>query len=363
MQSDHPPRTFLYGQRMSWAQAPAEVTAWVEARLGSRVVRWSDRLGGMSTGMACVVSADDGRSLFVKAVNGSENSFALQLLIREAELSVQLPALPGVPRVLDAGEVTVEEDVWWAVITPAVPGHAVRHPWRAPDLARVLDAWDRVAVVLSGTPWALTSRPPPFFTAWSALAADHADPWQPLVTSWLDREARLIDVSSGSAHDPPVLSHLDLRADNIVLTDAPADQEVWFVDWAHPGLAACWVDLALLLADVVGSGADASTGGADRRDGRLASASDRLPVRPRAVDLRGVGPGCGASPAGPETCRSPAAAPEPLGGGDVGADGAVRAPAHHRGAVVGRARDYDRTSARPGSDRICATSARNLDPC
>jgi hypothetical protein len=261
MQSDHPPRTFLYGQRLSWAQAPAEVAAWVAARLGSRVVRWSDRLGGMSTGMACVVTGDDGRSLFVKAVNGSENPFALQLLIREAELSVKLPALPGVPRVLDAGEVTVGEDVWWAVITPAVPGHAVRHPWRPSDLARVLHAWDRVAVVLSGTPWAFTSRPPPFFTAWSALAADHADPWQPLVTSWLDREARLIDVSSGSSHDPPVLSHLDLRADNIVLTDAPADQEVWFVDWAHPGLAACWVDLALLLADVVGSGADASTSG------------------------------------------------------------------------------------------------------
>jgi poly(3-hydroxybutyrate) depolymerase len=93
------------------------------------------------------------------------------------------------------------------------------------------------------------------------VSADHGDPWQPLVTSWLDREARLIDLSSGSSHDQPVLSHLDLRADNIVLTDAPADQDVWFVDWAHPGLAACWVDLALLLADVVGSGADASTGG------------------------------------------------------------------------------------------------------
>ena len=256
-----PPRTFLYGARMSWAQAPAEIKAWVEARLGSRVTRWSDRTGGMSTGIACVVTGDDGRSLFVKVVNGSDNPFALQLLTHEAELSARLPDLPGVPRVLDAGEVLVADDVWWAMITPAAPGHAVRHPWRPTELARVLRAWDPVADVLRATPWEVASRPPPFFSAWSALAADPADPWRPLVTSWLDREARLVELSSGSSHDPPVLSHLDLRADNIVLADGPFDQDVWFVDWAHPGLAACWVDLALLLADVVGSGADASTGG------------------------------------------------------------------------------------------------------
>ena len=198
----------------------------------------------------------------------------------------------------------------------------------------MLRAWDPVAVVLRDTPWEVTSRPPPFFTAWSALAADHADPWQPLVTSWLDREARLIELSSGSTHDPPVLSHLDLRADNIVLSDAPADQDVWFVDWAHPGLAACWVDLALLLADVVGSGADASTGGPIDVMERLATAPDRLPVRPRAADLRGVRSGRRPAPAGPATRRPAAAPPEPLGGGDVRADGAVRPPAHRRGGVA-----------------------------
>ncbi len=261
MVSEALPSTFLHGVRMSWGQAPAELTAWIEVRLGSRVARWDDRSGGMSTGIACVVTGEDGRSLFVKAVDGSENPFALQLLTREAELSARLPQLPGVPRVLDAGEVPVRDDRWWAMITPAVPGRAVPHPWRPGDLARALQAWDPVARVLAGTPWELTSRPPPFFTGWRALAADRADPWQPLVTSWLDREARLIDLSCGSSHDPPVLSHLDLRADNILLTDAPAGQEAWFVDWAHPGLAARWIDLALVLADVVGSGADASTGG------------------------------------------------------------------------------------------------------
>ena len=122
------PGTFLHGERMSWAQAPPGVTDWVEARLGSRVARWDDRSGGMSTGIACVVTGEDARSLFVKAVNGSENPFALQLVTREAESSARLPDLPGVPRVLDAGEVLVADDVWWAMITPAAPGRAARHP-------------------------------------------------------------------------------------------------------------------------------------------------------------------------------------------------------------------------------------------
>ena len=256
-----PPRTFLCGERMSWTQAPLEVRGWIEARLGSPVVHGDDRSGGMSTGIACVVTGDGSRSLFVKAVNGSENPFAMQLLTREVELSGRLPDLPGVPRVLDAGEIQVADDHWSVMITAAAHGHAAQHPWHPAELARVLRAWDPVAAVLHATPWEVISRPPPFFTAWSALAADHADPWQPLVTSWLDREARLVELSSGTTHDPPVLSHLDLRADNIVLSDPRTEQDVWFVDWAHPGLAACWVDLALLLADVVGSGADASTGG------------------------------------------------------------------------------------------------------
>jgi hypothetical protein len=255
------PSTFLHGSRTSWADAPPEVVGWVETRLGAPVRIWDDRVGGMSTGIASVVSDGLGRSLFVKAVNGTANAFAYDLAVRETELSGRLPPLPRVPRVLDAGEVRARKDVWWLMMTPAAPGHAVRHPWRPADLTSVLRAWDEVAVILRATPWERRTRTAPFFTAWSAVAADPNDPWQPLVTAWLDREARLIEVSAGSEHDPPVLSHFDLRADNILITDPAVDDDIRFVDWAHPGLAARWVDLALLLADVVGSGADASTGG------------------------------------------------------------------------------------------------------
>jgi len=255
-----PPSTFLHGRRTSWASAPPAIAAWVEATLDAPVADWHDRVGGMSIGIASVVTTATGISRFVKAVNGTENPFALELAVRETELASRLPLLPHTPRILDAGSVTTSEgDRWWVMTTPAAGGLAVGHPWQPTDLSRVLRDWEDVAVVLRQTAWESTSRPAPFFTAWSALAADRADPWQPLVTSWLDREARLLELVGGSEHDPAVLSHLDLRADNI-LVDSSGDR-VWFVDWAHAGLAARWVDYALLLADVVGSGSDVSTGG------------------------------------------------------------------------------------------------------
>ena len=53
------------------------------------------------------------------------------------------------------------------------------------------------------------------------------------------------------------LSHCDLRADNVLL----AADRVWFVDWAHAGNAARWLDPVLLLGDAVASGADVADGG------------------------------------------------------------------------------------------------------
>lgn len=57
----------------------------------------------------------------------------------------------------------------------------------------------------------------------------------------------------------PALSHVDLRADNILLGEQPG--QVAFVDWAHPGTAAPWADEGLLLADVVTSGSSVESNG------------------------------------------------------------------------------------------------------
>jgi len=258
-----PPRTYLAGWRRPWRRAPPEVTSWVETQLGGPVVTADDRIGGMSTGIASVVGDGNGRKLFVKAVNATENPGAAQLMADEIAAMARLPALPHVPTICGAVELRSAADRWRVITTPAVDGRPVRHPWRPDALQRVLPAWDEVAVDLAGVAWPTQARLAPFFGAWTKIAADGDDPWRDLATAWPEREDRVVALTAGTDDDPPVLSHLDLRADNILVAGGAATgpDGVWFVDWAHPGLAARWVDVALLLADVVGSGAEVTGGG------------------------------------------------------------------------------------------------------
>ena len=256
-----PPSTFLHGRRTSWASAPPAVAAWVEATLDAPVADWHDRVGGMSIGIACVVTTATGTSRFVKAVNGTENPFALELAVRETELASRLPLLPHTPRILDAGAVTTSEgDRWWVMTTPAAGGLAVRHPWQPTDLTRVLRDWEDVAVVLRQTAWESTSygqhRSSPPGAPSPPTEPTHGSRWSPAGST-----ARR-GCSSWSV-DPSTIrrcSPISTCAPTTSCVDSSGDQ-VWFVDWAHAGLAARWVDYALLLADVVGSGSDVSTGG------------------------------------------------------------------------------------------------------
>lgn len=261
------PATFLHGRRRSWRQAPAPVRGWVEQQLGEPIESWDDQTGGMSTGIAAVVRGAR-RALFVKGVDTVSNPKGGRMYVREAEVAGRLPRRPEIPPLLASGQVEVDDGSWVLNVFPALTGRTVRHPWPLADLARVLDAWHRLTPTLLETDWDTTAQLSVFFTGWATIATDvdgdtddDADePWHALAARWVEREAWMAGLSQGSPGAPPVLSHIDLRADNIVVADAP-ETDVWFVDWAHPGLAAPWVDVALLLADVVGSGADRSTGG------------------------------------------------------------------------------------------------------
>lgn len=253
------PDTFLHGRRRPWAEVPAPVRAWVEDQLGEPVRSWVDRPGGMSTGIAAVVHGGR-RSLFVKGVDGVSNPKGARMYVREAEVAARLPRRPEIPPLLASGEVESDGGSWVLNVFPALTGSAVRHPWRAAELTRVLDAWHRLTPTLRDAAWDTTARLSVFFTGWATIASDDDDPWNGLAERWVEREAWMAGLAQGTPVDPAVLSHIDLRADNIVLADG-SGSDVWFVDWAHPGLAAPWVDVALLLADVVGSGADRTTAG------------------------------------------------------------------------------------------------------
>lgn len=260
----HHPDTYLHGRRTPWAEAPAALRDWVLTRSGPAIGTPRDCAGGMATGVAAVVEGAE-RSVFVKAVDTDDNPMGGAMYRREAELAGLLPRHPTIPALLDAGPVDADGTNWWANVFQAAPGSPPHHPWQASDLARVLTAWADLAPTLHATQWSTSAGLSDFFTAWRSIAEDPTDPWQRRGRAWADREAALTAVVDGD--DAPggrVLSHIDLRADNLLVAPDNRDTDVAavaFLDWAHPGTAAPWVDVALLLGDVVASGADATAGG------------------------------------------------------------------------------------------------------
>ncbi|WP_114561292.1 aminoglycoside phosphotransferase family protein [Desertihabitans aurantiacus] len=252
------PATYLYGRRTTWPEVPAEVRDVVEGCLGEPVLGWQDRVGGMSVGLATVVHGAT-RSVFVKGLDGTSNPDGQKIYRREAAVEALLPRVPQRPALLAAVEVPTPGADWAVNVYPAVPGEPVRHPWCARDLLRVLDAWHALTPAFHRAPVTDDAQVSLFFEGWREVVADVDDPWRPLLEPWSERLATMTAAVDGTAADPPVPSHIDLRADNILL-----DREsgrVWFVDWSHPGLAAPWADLAILFADVVASGGDRADGG------------------------------------------------------------------------------------------------------
>lgn len=251
------PPTYLHGRRTGWADAPPEVRLLVQDQLGQDVRRWEDRVGGMSTGVAAVVHGRS-RSVFVKAVGHDDNPVGHELYRREAATAARLPTLPSVPALLAEADVPTASGRWAVVVQQAVDGHPVRHPWSLADLGDVLDAWQRVTPLLHTTSWDVPGAVGAFLRSWQVVHDDPDDPWSQLLRPWRSRLEEMDAHVDGSARHPPVLGHLDLRADNLLRDHRGG---VWFVDWAHPGLTAPWTDPAVLLADVVASGGDRPDGG------------------------------------------------------------------------------------------------------
>lgn len=251
-----PPSTYLHGSRLGWSAAPQAVRDWVTDRAGGPVVDWRDRVGGMSTGLATVVHGSR-RSVFVKALDATDNPRGGVFYLREAESAALLPRLPSIPPLLDHGEIMVDDHQWVVIVYPALAGEPPSHPWRANDLARVLDAWRPVQGALAGVEgWPRRDMITALFNGWRTIAADPDDPWHDRADAWLEREARFVALITDPAADV-IGAHVDLRADNILI----GPDGVWFVDWSHPDVAAPWLDPLIMLCDVVASGGDHGDGG------------------------------------------------------------------------------------------------------
>jgi aminoglycoside phosphotransferase (APT) family kinase protein len=226
------------GVRVEWDEIPLRVRAAIEERLGSRVVEARNQSGGFSPGLAARVRTEDGRRVFLKALSAEQNPDSPKIHRREARITAALPLEAPVARLLWVHD---EGPEGWVVLAfEDVEGHLPALPWQPDELERVVAAIAALHGALTPSPLDL----PPigktmtrWLHGWRNLGGD-----EPGLDAWSRRHLDLLVRLEAEAPDAAAgetLLHVDLRADNILLTD----DRVVIVDWPAAAVGADWVDV------------------------------------------------------------------------------------------------------------------------
>lgn len=241
------------GVRLLWADVPGRVRRAFEARLGERITEATSSPGGFSPGVAARLRTSGARRIFVKAAGPEPNPDTPVLHRREAEIVGALPPGVPVPRLLLSHD---EGEGGWVVLAfEDVDGRNPVEPWRPVELDRALGALAALAGLLTPSP-----LPPASVGGageWPVVDGGH---WRKLAEErparlggWslrhLDRLAEL-EAAAPEAVAGDTLLHLDVRADNLILTP---DRAV-LVDWPHARVGAPWMDVAFFAPSVAMQG-------------------------------------------------------------------------------------------------------------
>jgi Ser/Thr protein kinase RdoA (MazF antagonist) len=234
------------GVRFQWRDLPVPVRAAVERWLGSGIRSATTQARGFSPGVAARLQTADGRRVFIKAVGPEPNPGSVGIHRQEARIVPMLPANAPVPRLLwthDEGE-----DGWVLLLFEDIEGWHPHEPWREDELARVIETLLHLARVLTPAPVSLESASVRFerdICGWRWLQQErpaHLDDWS---CRHLEALAAL-EAGAGEAVAGDTLLHLDVRADNLLLTP----ERVFVVDWPHACVGAAWVDLVCFAPSV-----------------------------------------------------------------------------------------------------------------
>lgn len=241
------------GVRLGWDDLPEPIRTGIADRLGGVVTTVRSQPGGFSPGLAALIETASGERAFVKAASPEPNPTSAAFHRREAVVAAALPSAAPTSRlrwVWDPGP-----DGWVVLAFEAIDGRSPVTPWRPDDLELVLTGLDRLLASLTPSP--VPAEVVGSIADWGGLAGGwwrRAALFQPEgLDDWSVRHAAALADLERAAPQVAMgetLLHLDLRADNMLLT---ADG-VRFVDWPHARLGAAWVDLAFLAPSVAMQG-------------------------------------------------------------------------------------------------------------
>jgi hypothetical protein len=260
------------GVRLPYDETPVGLRAWVDGTLGSPVVAAVTQPGGFSPGVASRLLCADGTVAFCKAVSTAANPDSPQMHRDEARSAATLPAGAPVPRLI----ASYDDGPWVALLFEDVNGRQPLLPWRLDELTRVVSAIDEMHAVLTPCPTSapdVTQEWHEQFTNWRLV-----DPRLVGLDDWcarhldalVDLEARWDQAAAGDT-----LLHMDLRADNMVVTD----ERVWIVDWPWAVRGHPLLDLVAFAPSVtMQGGPEPVTTLALSRTGRAAEPDRLLPL-------------------------------------------------------------------------------------
>jgi hypothetical protein len=234
------------GVRVSYDQLPPAVHRWVEDELGGPVMEAVSQPGGFSPGAAARLRTASGDRAFVKAVSNEVNADSPGMYRREIVVAGALPDVAPAPRLLSS----YDDGTWVGLLLQDIDGRHPVLPWQRDELQRVVATIDELAVDLTPCPLADARAVGDDWRAefrnWRGAAADGPpdglDGW---CVSNLDRLAEL-EAGWEAAATGDALLHLDLRADNMLVTD----DRVWIVDWPWAARGHPLFDLAAFCPSV-----------------------------------------------------------------------------------------------------------------
>ncbi len=245
------------GVRLQWDAVPVHIRAAVEGWLGSPIIAVKSQATGFSPGVAARLTAADGRRIFTKAIGPEPNPRSVGIHRREAKITALLPTETPAPRLLWSFD--DEGNSGWIVLAfEDIDGKHPALPWAADELKRVMDALVRLSDILTPSPVQLGDVPTASeqyeknICGWRKLLdapptqIDQLDGWSKRhLTQLAELESKTSAAVAGNT-----LLHIDIRADNILLTP----DKVWIIDWPHACLGAAWVDVLCFAPSVTMQG-------------------------------------------------------------------------------------------------------------